>query len=291
LADDQNALALRLKTLVEAGIIDANEARAEIGLAPRAAPSALPVASTQPSNAASRPRLVTLSRRATKALSDLPAEYERLRADDLATWQAELTTFFEQQARRVVRRLRSGLDHASDLVPEVEAALLGETLAPLQLDALDQVTKLVVAELGVAFELDDPATRQFLAAAGQNVGGITETTRRAVQDELTAGQQAGEGIPALARRLSSLPAFDEARATVVARTELAMSSNAAALASYRASGVVVGIRVHDGDYDEACAAMDGRTFPLGQEPAALQHPNCVRAFAPVTDAADLTRSA
>jgi phage portal protein BeeE len=50
LATDQDALALRLKTLVEAGIMDENEARAEIGLPPRAAtavPVALPAAASR----------------------------------------------------------------------------------------------------------------------------------------------------------------------------------------------------------------------------------------------------
>jgi hypothetical protein len=55
--------------------------------------------------------------------------------------------------------------------------------------------------------------------------------------------------------------------------------------------VVVGVRVHDGDYDATCAAIDGRTFPLDQVPPALQHPNCTRAFSPVVDAEELTRSA
>jgi hypothetical protein len=141
--------------------------------------------------------------------------------------------------------------------------------------------------LGVAFDLDDPATREYLRRSGAHIVGITEATRSAVQTELTEGQMNGEGIPQLAARIRSLPAFGSARARVVARTELGTSQNEAALASYKASGVVVGVRVHDGDYDEACAAMDGRTFALGQEPPALQHPNCTRALSPVTDPAEL----
>jgi hypothetical protein len=37
--------------------------------------------------------------------------------------------------------------------------------------------------------------------------------------------------------------------------------------------------------------MNGRVFNLGQEPATLQHPNCRRAFAPIVDSSELTRSA
>ena len=289
LADDQNELATRLKTLVEAGIITDDEARAEIGLGPRATPAA----GTPPTpESRRRPHIVTLPRTSErKAIEDLPREYESMRTADLPAWVDELVAFFEAQQRRVIRRLRSGLDTASDLVPDVEVGLLTETLEPLQLDALEQVSRLVSTELGLSFQLDDPQTRAYLRSAGVNIGGITDHTRAQVADALIAGQQEGEGIAQLARRLRDLPAFNAARATVVARTELALSTNQASLASYRASGVVVGVRVLDGDFDEACAAMDGRVFPLGQEPAALQHPQCVRAFAPLVDAEDLVRSA
>ncbi|HYW25766.1 MAG TPA: phage portal protein [Terriglobales bacterium] len=313
LSVDQDALAVRLKTLVETGIISVDEARAELGLEPRGGADAIPAVAatpapaTQPAAASARPTLITLSarrettrgggeaegpRRSLKAAEDLPGRYADLRESALPDWTDELEAFFAAQLRRVQRRLRAGADHADALVPETEALRLAAMLRPLQLDVLDLTHGLVVAELGVAFGLDDPQTRAFLRAAGINVVGITDTTREQVRAELVAGQQQGEGIPELARRLRGLPAFTQARAETVARSELGTSQNAAALASYRASGVVVGVRVHDGeDFDAACAAMDGRVFPLGQEPASLQHPNCVRAFAPVTDAAELTRSA
>jgi Phage portal protein/Phage Mu protein F like protein len=286
LADDQNAAAERLKILVEAGIITTDEARAELGLAPStaAAPVALPAA-------ASRRAVRALLPAERKAAEDLIPRYDDLRADSLPDWESELRTFLERQERRVTRRLRAGGDTAEDLVVDGEAVLLGETLEPLQLRQLGQVSRLVMAELGVQFTVDDPLTRQFLLEAGRGIVGITETTRAAVSAALTEGQQAGEGIEQLARRLGSLPAFNQPRAETVARTELGHAQNTAALSSYRASGVVVGVRVHDGDFDAECQAMDGRAFPLDQPPPSLQHPRCVRALAPITDAAELTRSA
>ena len=298
LSVDQDALAVRLKTLVETGIISVDEARAELGLEPRGGADAVPSAATPPAPApvpaaaSARPTLITLSRaRETKGAKDLPGRYADLRESALPDWTDELEAFFAAQLRRVQRRLRAGGDHADSLVPETEALRLAAMLRPLQLDVLDATHGLVVAELGVAFGLDDPQTRAFLRAAGLNVVGITDTTREQVRAELVAGQQQGEGIPELARRLRTLAAFSQTRAETVARTELGTSQNQAALAAYRASGVVVGVRVHDGDFDASCSEMDGRVFPLGQEPAALQHPNCVRAFAPLTDSAELTRSA
>lgn len=315
LADDENARATRLDTLVRGAQLTINEARAEQGREPIEGGDVLLVpgawaptpparlaalASTAPDAPApggppapstrSRPRIITLPL-ARKSLDDLPASFESLRDDGLPDWEAALRTFLESQLSRVVSRLRAGHDTAEGLVAEAEATLLGEALTPLQTSMLGDVTRLVVAELGIAFDLDDAATRAYLSAAGSNIAGITETTRSAVRAELIAGQHAGEGVDQLAARLRLLAAFDPKRARTVARTELGHASNLAALANYRASGVVVGVRVFDGDYDAACAAMNGRTFSLGQEPATLQHPNCRRAFAPILEASELERSA
>jgi len=295
LADDENAKAVRLKTYVDAGILDVNEARAEIGREPRALvpasdPADAEAPGGEPPATRSRPRILTLPR-STKALDDLPGQYDKLKDDKLPDWEREMQTFLKQQHQRVDLALHAGGDTAYDLVPESEATLLGETLTPLQAKVLDDVARLVVAEFGIEFQLDDPATRAYLTEAGQNVVGITDTTREAVRAALIEGQQAGEGIDQLARRLRELPAFNDARARTVARTELAHSTTTAALANYRASGVVVGVRVFDGDYDGACAAMNGRTFPMNQLPPTLQHPNCRRAFAPIVDASEMEKSA
>lgn len=292
LGADLNAQATRLQTLVAGGILTKDEARAELGYEPLPS-SELRVASSESEppaqlRAAARRALRPL---AVKAAEDLPGRYADLASAELPTWEAELVAYLSAQQRRVTRRLRAGADTAADLVTEGEAALLGETLTPLQLRVLGEVSRLVVSELGIAFQLDDPATRAYLESAGANIVGITETTREAVQAAMIEGQAAGEGIETLARRLAGLPAFDRPRARVVARTELATGTNLSALASYRESGVVVGVRVLDSDADAACAAMNGRTFPLDRPPAALGHPQCVRAFAAVTDAAEMTRSA
>ena len=282
LSDDQNALATRLQVYVSAGILDVNEARAEIGRAPKQEPPPAPAPAQRSA------RTVYLLR---KSLDDLPGAFERLRDDQQPDWEADLTRFLEQQVRRATARLRQGADTADGLIVEGEATLLGDVLTPRQLSLLDDVYQLVLGELGISFDLDDAATRAYLGVAGSNIAGITDTTRLAVQAALMAGQQAGGGIEQLAARLQGLPTFSARRARTVARTELGHASNTAALTSYRASSVVVGVRVFDGDYDAECAAINGRVYTLSQPPATLQHPNCRRAFAPIVDASELSRSA
>lgn len=286
LSEDQDALAKRLEILVAAGILDVDEARAEIGREPKVQP-ALPAT---PQEQRSRPRILTLPM-SRKSAEDLPARYEDLRDDLQPDWESDLRKFLEGQLRRANAALRAGGTTAEALVAEGEAALLGATLAPLQSALLSDVHGLVLAELGVVFDLDDAATREFLRGAASNVVGITDTSRDAVRAALVAGQAEGEGVEQLARRLQALTEFSPKRARTIARTELGHASNLAAISNYRASGVVVGVRVFDGDYDGACQAMNGRTFALGQEPATLQHPNCRRAFAPIVDAGEMERSA
>lgn len=289
LSEDQDAMAKRLQILVAAGILDVDEARAEIGREPKQAPPAGPQTGGVEQRAM-RPHIVTL-RPATKALDDLPGQYGRLKDMVEGDWQSAIESYLADQLVRVTRALMAGSDTAEGLVAEGEAILLGETLTPLQLSLLDDVSRLVVAELGIAFDLDDAATREYLRSAGSNIRGITETTRDQVRAALIEGQQAGEGIPQLAARLQQLPAFNRARAITVSRTELGHSANLAAIQNYRSSGVVVGCTVFDGDYDGACQAMNGRKFRLDQLPPTLQHPRCLRAFAPITDASELERSA
>jgi hypothetical protein len=210
-------------------------------------------------------------------------DFDDLRRSSLPDWERELASFFAAQVARVNGRLRDGAMTAFGLVPEAEAVLLGEALAPLQLALLDDVVPLVVAELGVAFGLSDPQTTAYLRACGVHVQGITDHTREQVRAALAEGQAAGEGIPELARRLRHLPCFGQARATMVARTELGLSQIESAYASYKSSGVVSAITILDGDYDEACAARNGRVIPIdaaGSEPRLL-HPNCTAAWAPV----------
>jgi hypothetical protein len=151
---------------------------------------------------------------------------------------------------------------------------------------LTDVHTLAEDGLRITFELDAQGTRNFLASAGQNITGINATTLQAVREALLTGQSQGETVEQIAQRLSALPEFDQVRATLIARTELAQASNLAAVHVYRSSGVVLGIRIIDGeDFDEPCKARNGKILTLDaalNEPPLL-HPRCTAKFAPLTD--------
>jgi HK97 family phage portal protein len=230
--------------------------------------------------------------------ADPSPSFDRLRRRLTTRAERDVARFLDAQADRVAGRLegaqkaRKAAD-PDDLLPDEESALMTAALETAYLAALNGVHEWVQNQLGISFDLDDPAVRAFLREVGANIPGITATTREAIREALAEGQAAGEGIPQLARRLRGLPAFDRQRATVVARTEMGYAANGAALNRYEASGVVVGVTVHDGDQDEPCKSANGRRLTLAEARTfpRLAHPQCVRAFGPLTDASQLEAAA
>lgn len=217
-----------------------------------------------------------------KSIEDIPRLFDMLREDDEPTWRKAIQEYLTDQLHRVVARMVTGQEVAEALLPILEADILRDVLTPLQRSTLASVRRITVAELGVAFNLPDPVVREYLAECGANIRGVTDHTRDQIRAALIEGQAAGEGIPQLSARLRGLPAFDEARARVVSRTELGLAQNLSARTAYLASGVVTAIRVLDSDADSTCQSWNGRVVPITDAATIpmLGHPNCVRALAP-----------
>lgn len=133
--------------------------------------------------------------------------------------------------------------------------------------------------LGVG--LPDRVLARLLKESSKDIGGILDTTRDMVRDTIREGIEAGDAPAQLGVRLQEAAAFDEYRAETVARTETAVILNRAAIESYREYGITH-VTVSDGDDDEACAAADGQVWTLEEAEAnPIEHPNCVRDFAPI----------
>jgi hypothetical protein len=226
----------------------------------------------------------------TKSADTLVQRIEADREQRYAEWLIAIGIFLEAQSRRAAARLRRGED---DLVPaDEEQAQLEEALAPLQAAVLAATAALVQAELEVAIALDDAAQVDYEAEVIANIASITETTRAAVDLAVAEGTAASEGAEQLALRIRRLPAFAAGRAQLIASSELAHSSQSATIQSYRASGIVVGVKVHDGhDFDTPCAEMDGRVFALDELPPSTEHPHCQRLFSPILSGEAIAQSA
>jgi len=129
----------------------------------------------------------------------------------------------------------------------------------------------------------DPFTakveRYVLAQTGLRITGINETTRQAVAEVIRQGIAANLTANAIADAIEMMPAFDEARAELVARTETAYAYNAAAITSYREYGVSH-VQAIDGDGDEECAARNGVVFTVDDAQDIEDHPNGTLDWAP-----------
>lgn len=131
------------------------------------------------------------------------------------------------------------------------------------------------------------AARDRLA---EKVVRINETTRNAIAEEVAEGLRRGYSIPRIANGYSDEAfrgirgVFDQAstaRAETIARTETAMMFNASASAAYRTAGIQY-VSVFDGSGDPGCAEAAGSRWTLDQaDDNPIEHPNCVRAFAPL----------
>lgn len=135
--------------------------------------------------------------------------------------------------------------------------------------------------LGKADPFEERVEQELRTRTARRIVGINETTMAAIVDAIRDAFGDGDTVDQVAARLESLPAFDAARAELVARTESAYAYNAAAISSYREFNVTE-VEVVDGDEDDICAPVNGQTWTLEQAEAdPIGHPNCTRDFIPV----------
>jgi SPP1 gp7 family putative phage head morphogenesis protein len=98
---------------------------------------------------------------------------------------------------------------------------------------------------------------------------VTRETNKKLQAAFKEGTAAGESIPQLASRVSTL--FEEMaayRSQRIARTETILASNFSTEAAYIDSGVVEGkewLATMDERTDDECAGLDGKVVELGGE--------------------------
>lgn len=321
LQQDEDALAKRIQGDLTSGAITVDEARSALGYDPLdgeagnvfyvpvnvtvtpaaelgAPPEPVP-ASNPADNLRALPAAASRTDREAKARG-LSVPFARLRQRTEPRLTRAMSDFLAEQRARVLERLGAtdAAAHwetkaAEDLVPFTEDVDLRRLLEPFYVEILTETQRAVQAALGVAFDVPDYAALQYLRTAGQQITAINETTRSAVRAALLAGTQEGEGIDAIARRIRSVTEFNAPRARTVARTELGNAQLEASFTTYRQSGVVEGVRVLDGDYDEECANRNGQVFSLAAahtEPRLL-HPNCTAAWLPVVDAKEIEGAA
>ena len=332
LQENADARAARWRGLYVDGLAELGEARAEVGLTvdpaihsirrvplavleipagEQAAPPPTQPGTETRSYSAGGVKATAAQRNVILALQRDAQRLEEAFAKDLEPAFDELGQLAErayQEARVLVRAGGNGLEEKQ--TPEDEALaeriIQGMALSQWSQDALIpafnghylRTTEMTVGSintvLNLGVNLPDPVAREIVAAGGRRAGlqDITGDTRRAIFRSLADGRAAGEGPPALARRIrSQVPAgrFTNAgakhRAQLIARTETLHAQRVSSLEAYRASDVVTGVVAFDnqtGYGDEECVARDGRVFTFEEAEAemAAEHPQGTLNFAP-----------
>lgn len=318
LQDNQNDLFTRVDRAVAGGWYTVNEARELTGrdqlpganvlyvpiratpmepsalLTPVAAPVPIASPSTPPPVGAESEAEKVLSALEFKAANQIPPAIRRVRSRLQPAMERELRSFLQDQLADVLAETTKTLDAGIEVKalsvgslfrPRAWDTKLREILSTFARRVMDSVESLVGNLLDTDATISDADVRRYLRAATINVAGINDHTRDVIRAALIAGQEAGETLEQIAKRIEDSSAFSAARSVTIARTEIGQASNLASLAAYGASGSVLSVRVTDGtEHDEPCASLNGRELTLEEAASIppLEHPNCVRAFIPLT---------
>ena len=179
-------------------------------------------------------------------------------------------------------------------------------------------------DVPVGVNLPDARARELIRnwATRKGLADLDTQTREAVMKALEQGRINGDGAEALARRIRGMvegrdmypgvyqEAYDKAiargwgeeaasragdraarqyRAETIARTETKTAQNLSSIEAYRASDVVIGLKVWDGDdcgwttHDDPDKA-DGKEVSFDEAAEyPLAHPRCLRSFGPVVE--------
>jgi len=236
------------------------------------------------------------ARTTTTSTKDISDSVDRIRARMIGQCANDVHAYLNEQRAFVVAQIEDQSKARKIRInwPRVQQDYdtLKGVLEPWYKRTLTAVHDVVQDILDTRYELTGTDERTYLKAAALNIKGINEYTRTSVAKAVATSVELDETVEELAMRINDLYVFSESRALEIARTELAQATNLSQIESYKASDVVVGVRITDGDQDSVCAALNGRRVKIAEARSIppLGHPNCVRRFWHILDAAELAES-
>jgi hypothetical protein len=132
---------------------------------------------------------------------------------------------------------------------------------------------------------DAVAMRHILLEARARAVKVDATTQFAIAAMLADGVRRGLSAEEIANGTADFPGIEglfektwRGRSKMIARTELQNAQLRASVDRFRTFGIKW-VRARDGDYDAACAARNGKVYPISNPPE-LNHPNCRLTVAP-----------
>lgn len=206
----------------------------------------------------------------------VPFNLKTMRPEELRPASGESQTPEEPPAQRSKSRRKDALleGDIDRLLQEVDAELLRDGLDPVLRSLITEWGERAFRELELepSFDMQNSRVTRFIADfSGERIRGINETTLEQLRESLVEGVQAGEGIPALAKRVSTV--FSDAkgtRATTIARTEVIRASGWTSNEAWTQMGkdVVPGrewLATRDTRTRDEHLAMDGQVQPMGRK--------------------------
>lgn len=225
----------------------------------------------------------------------IAARVRVLRARQTRELEPVIRRFFAAQAARVVVRLdrvmKSAASDAALLMPPEEDALFYDAVRAYLERGLITAAELAALIAAQPMTLTREWIQAYLAEGSTRIVRINETTREAIRGLLVDAEQAGYSTYQIAHGVaddafrgvqSLVEEFYRNRAEAIARTEMGMASQRAAIEQWREVGVKWQDIIDGDDWDDECAARNGTRVSI-DEPVDLLHPNCTVVSLPVID--------
>jgi hypothetical protein len=227
--------------------------------------------------------------------ADVRERLEKTRTPEIAKTVA---AFLDQQRAEITERLRGRISHLLRKPTDTSwwsqkhwDAALGEVLTPALAPVAEQIGDEARSILGKPQKADafmDLVLQFVTGRVGERITGMNETTRQgvlvavreAVEEAVNDGLSPAAAADLLADRVSGLTVWNDARAELIARTELMNAYNDAALRSYQEYDVTR-VQALDGDTDADCAARNGREYSVDDAYGIADHPNGTLDWIPV----------
>lgn len=144
---------------------------------------------------------------------------------------------------------------------EALAATLRTKTDPVRLAVIQDSMEPALAEAGIAFDVTNPLTARVFAQSGSQVTNIAQTTRLNVMRSISASYNQGLSIPDTAQLIrSGMKEASEARATLIARTELVGAVSGGSLAATQIVAQETGVQ-----YSKTWLTSTGAKFPRHEE--------------------------
>jgi HK97 family phage portal protein len=227
---------------------------------------------------------------------------ERLETTQTPDIESAVSKYLAAQRDDLVARLRGRISHLLSKPTDASwwsGKFWDERLAASLTPALVPVAEAVAEEAGSVLgrpQKAAPFMDSVLAfvkrRVGERITGMNETTRAEVMeavrvsiaDAVEEGLSPAAAADLLAERVRGLTVWNDARAELIARTELMNAYNDAALRSYQEYDVTR-VQALDGDTDADCAARNGREYSVDDAYGIADHPNGTLDWVPVVSRA------